>query len=104
MGNDRPLRRHHRSPVQVECKLLRPDASRYVEAGTVDVSDSGALLLVEAGTPLRVGEAVELAIAWDGAELIEAGRTITGRVVRAAGAEVRPQPAAVEFDRPHPRR
>lgn len=99
MGPSPDRRRRSRDPIQVECKVLRPDATRYVEAVTVDISDTGALLLVDAGTRLRVGERVELAIAWDGEPLVVADRTLAGAVVRAGGADLRLQPAAVEFDR-----
>ncbi|MEZ6243880.1 MAG: PilZ domain-containing protein [Phycisphaerales bacterium] len=92
-------RRERREPIQVECKILRPWADRYVEAVTVDVSKGGALVLVEAGSPLRVGEEVEVLIAWDGQPLIVAEWTLRGTVVRAAGADLRLQPVAVRFER-----
>ncbi len=98
MGPSPDRRRLPRTPTQVECKLLRPFAPRYVEAVTVDISSSGVLLLVEAGSPLRVGEEVELVIAWDGAPLITAEDTLAGVVVRAGGSDLRLQPAAIEFD------
>lgn len=102
MGSPPPdRRRDRREPIQAECKILRPWADRYVEALTVDVSRGGALVLVEAGSPLRVGEEVEVLISWDGGPLVVVEGTRAGTVVRAAGADLRLQPVAIRFERAH---
>jgi len=97
---DEPNRRHSpRFDASLECKVLRPWTTSYLAATTADISESGLLLVIEAGSPLRVGEEVEIGLSWSGEALIIAEQMIKGRVVRAGGSDLRMQPVAIEFDR-----
>lgn len=91
-------RQSPRVPAEIECKLIRPDATRYMQARTADLSTTGALLVIEAGAPLYVGEQVLVALAWDGGALLEADALVSARVVRAGRYSMRLQPVALRFD------
>ena len=96
---DGPNRRHApRLSATLECKVLRPWTTSYLAARTADISESGVLLVIEAGSPLRVGEEVEIGFSWAGEALIIAERMVKGTVVRAGGSDLRMQPVAVEFN------
>ncbi len=91
-------RQTQRFDATLECKVLRPWTTSYLAARTADISETGALLVIEAGSPLRVGEEVEIGLSWSGEALIVAERMIRGTVVRAGGSDLRMQPVAVEFE------
>lgn len=91
-------REAERIDVTIECKVLRPWTTSYLAARTADISQTGVLLVIEAGAPLRVGEEVEIGFAWTGEALIVAEQLVRGRVVRAGGSDLRAQPVAIRFD------
>lgn len=88
-----------RIDVMLECKVLRPWTTSYLAARTADISESGVLLVIEAGAPLHVGEEVEVGFSWSGEALIVAEQLVKGRVVRAGGSDLKAQPVAIRFDR-----
>ncbi len=92
-------RQSPRHSAMLECKVLRPWTTSYLAARTGDISETGVLLVIEAGSPLRVGEEVEIGFSWEGEALIVAEKMVRGTVVRAGGSDLRMQPVAVEFDR-----
>ena len=91
-------RRAPRLEAALECKVLRPWTTSYLAARTADISESGVLLVIEAGAPLRVGEEVEIGFSWGGEALIVADQLVRGRVVRAGGSDLRMQPVAIRFE------
>ena len=95
-----PNRREaRRIEATLECKVLRPWTTSYLVARTADISETGMLLVLEAGAPLHVGEEVDVGVSWQGEALIVAERMIRGTVVRAGGSDLRMQPVAIRFDR-----
>lgn len=99
-GMTGPNRRESRRiSATLECKVLRPWTTSYLAARTADISESGVLLVLEAGAPLHVGEEVEVGFSWEGEALIVAERMVRGTVVRAGGSDLRLQPVAIRFER-----
>lgn len=93
-------RQYQRVAADVECKVLYPAAARYLAARTRDVSSGGVALTIVTHRPLKIGDAVRVAVDWSHQGLLDADGMIRGRVVRADPMLERIQRIAVVFDSP----
>jgi len=76
-------RQHARLKIMRPVKLRLVGAARYVAGQLEDVSPGGALMRLEPGRAMPVGQAVQVGIAWgDDRTLLAADGLIDGRVVR----------------------
>jgi hypothetical protein len=91
-------RRSPRWPFVRGCKVLREGVQRFESATTANVSTLGALVEVRCPRAFGPGERVRVGVSWEGAPLIESGRMVEGRVVRARQIEGERQEVAVCFD------
>lgn len=91
-------REHERWASEISCKIRCSRTGRYLGALTSDVSPGGAMLSVQTPTPMRVGQAVEVALRTDGRPIIFRSELVPARVVRCSSLLDRHQVVAVKFD------
>lgn len=86
------------------CKVFHPGTQRFLPARTSDVSAYGALLRIDSPRTLQAGEALDIAVAWDGEPLLPEGALMRATVVRLGPATLadsnRTQTVAVRFTAP----
>lgn len=97
-GSERRV--HVRHAVERPCKLVDRRAPRFFAAHTVDVSAGGALVHVDLGRPLAVGDEVNVLLGWDSPALVSARSAAGARVVRIIEMKDGHQRAALAFDEP----
>ena len=90
-------RTSHRQPIARSCKLFRPGSLQYASARTLNVSEGGALIEVVCPRPVKVGERVELGIAWSSSPIISADAFRTARVIRVSESAPDTHHVALQF-------
>jgi len=98
MTTPRNRRRHTRYSIEKACKVYHPASRRYSGGQTVNVSDGGAMVLVDGWRPLSAGEELDVVIAWTAKPVLPADSMLRGRVVRSTLDDAGRQVVAVEFD------
>jgi c-di-GMP-binding flagellar brake protein YcgR len=94
----RDRRRHVRRGVEKACKVYHPASRRYAPARAVNVSEGGALVVVEGWRRLAPGDEIDMVIAWTSRPVLPADAMWRGRVVRAEMDDSARQTVGVEFD------
>ncbi|MBC7834529.1 MAG: PilZ domain-containing protein [Phycisphaerales bacterium] len=94
-GRDRRL--HARQPVDRPGTVFRRSTLRYAAALTCDISTGGVLLELQTPRPVRLGEEVEVGIAWTRSPVISRAALVEGKVVRVTDLGDNRQRVAVEF-------
>lgn len=79
------------------CKVRDAEALRYATAHTLDVSEGGALVVLETARPVSEGQEVSLAIDFEGRSVLTQGQMVEAKVVRAGPVLNRRQTVALAF-------
>lgn len=98
-------RSERRYAIERPAKLYRPLTRQYAPAITRDLSRGGAMLDVHTPRAIRVGERLELGVAFDGDALVAQERMVQAVVVRAGELGATCQRVAVRYElahEPHP--
>ncbi|MEM1165457.1 MAG: PilZ domain-containing protein [Planctomycetota bacterium] len=91
-------RRHPRVTAVRACKVRPARSVRYLPAQTADVSGGGALVRLDSEHELKPGEAIEVAVAWNGEAVLPdeaVQRAIIRRVYTTGDGQ---QAVGVEFE------
>lgn len=94
-GADR--RRHTRMYVRKPCKVFHFESRQYIPACTHDFSVGGAMVWIEAGRQLNVGDNISVIVGWDSGAVVRQDSSIPARVLRVVTMEGGRQAAAVQF-------
>lgn len=86
------------------CKVFQPATQKFIPARTADVSAYGALLRIDSPRTLQPGEALDIAVAWDGEPLLSRQSLMRATVIRLGPSTIaeaeRCQTVAVRFSAP----
>tara|TARA_Y100000815_G_C13132764_1_gene421234 strand:- start:332 stop:679 length:348 start_codon:yes stop_codon:yes gene_type:complete len=93
-------RAFQRANATLPCKVLRPNAARYLAARTSDVSQGGALIEITTPTALASGERLRVGVAWIDEPILRGNRTIDAEIVRVTPLHDGRQTLAIRFDSP----
>ena len=94
-------RRHFpRHDVERPCKVFDPIAMRFAPGVAHNISRSGALITIQWGRHLHVGDPIDLVIAWSPQPLLPADAMVKGHIARKIANAGEVQVVAVEFEHP----
>jgi len=79
-GGDRRI--EPRAELKRTVKVFQPRARRFLVGRTVNVSDHGMLLELDSPTPMSVGEALDVVIAWDRPAVVRRDQMAPATIVR----------------------
>jgi hypothetical protein len=91
-------RRHPRHSLTRPCKVFHWPTQRYLFSTTCDVSNGGALLLIDSMRMLAPDDRIDVLIAWNEEMILRESDHIRARVVRSLPSRDHEQLVAVEFD------
>lgn len=94
-GADR--RRHTRMYVRKPCKIFHFGSRLYIPASTHDFSVGGAMVWLDAGRQLSVGDEISVIVGWNSGAVVRQDSSIPGRVLRIISMDGGRQAAAVQF-------
>jgi len=94
-GADR--RRHTRMYVRKPCKIFHFGSQLYIPASTHDFSVGGAMVWLDAGRQLSVGDDISVIVGWNSGAVVRQDSSIPGRVLRIISMDGGRQAAAVQF-------
>jgi len=94
-GADR--RRHTRMYVRKPCKIFHFGSRQYIPASTHDFSVGGAMVWLEAGRQLNVGDDISVIVGWNSGAVVRQDSSIPARVLRIISMDGGRQAAAVQF-------
>lgn len=94
-GVDR--RRHTRMYVRKPCKIFHFGSQLYIPASTHDFSVGGAMVWLDAGRQLSVGDEISVIVGWNSGAVVRQDSSIPGRVLRIISMDGGRQAAAVQF-------
>jgi hypothetical protein len=86
MTTQQERRRFPRRSIDRGCKVFRIATRQYAAARTCDVSEGGAMLVVEGD--FAIGDRLDLVIAWDWETVLPATALMPARVVRTEPGRV----------------
>lgn len=95
---DRDRRRHPRRPVAKPCKVFAPGLNRYLAGESENLSAGGALLEIDGGAGLGIGDELNLAIGWSASPIVSSDSLRRGQVVRVSAVDASRRAVAVAFD------
>ena len=90
-------RRHERVPLVRRGKLRAPGWVRFAPFDTANISISGVLLSVDAALPLKAGDHIELAIAFDDEPILVSEHAVRAIVRRVTPINHATQAIGIEF-------
>jgi hypothetical protein len=93
-------RRYSRHDILRPCKVFDPVSMRFAPGHTKNISQSGAVVLIQWGRHLSIGDAIDLVIGWSPKPLLPADAMVRCRIARTIAATGEVQVVAVEFDHP----
>jgi len=91
-------RSHERMPLSRVCKVYHRPSRRYLAGSTIDVSPGGIAMRLDRRGRVRVGDDIDVAIAWESAGLVRAESMIPGKVVRTVLTPDGAAAVAVRFE------
>jgi len=94
-GADR--RRHTRMYVRKPCKIFHVESRQYLPASTHDFSIGGAMVWLDAGRQLNVGDNISVIVGWNSGAVVRQDSSIPARVLRIISMDGGRQAAAVQF-------
>jgi hypothetical protein len=94
-GSER--REHARTPIERPCKAFHRPSRTYMPGRTLNLSPTGAMVVIESPRPLHEGDELEIGIAWDRRVVIESRSMTRARVVRVSATLGKRQAVAVRF-------
>lgn len=95
VGADR--RQHTRMYVRKPCKIFHFGSRLYIPACTHDFSVGGAMVWLDAGRQLSVGDDISVIVGWNSGAVVRQDSSIPGRVLRIISMDGGRQAAAVQF-------
>lgn len=93
-------RRHERTPITRPAKVYHANSAKYLPACTRDLSQSGALLEINAPRAIEVGDSLEVLVAWNDRSLLSHTDQVPARVTRVLRTDSPRQFVAVAFATP----
>lgn len=94
-GSDR--RRHTRMYVRKPCKVFHVGSQRYLPACTHDFSVGGAMVWIDEGRHLGVGDDIDIIVGWNSGAVVRRDSSVPARVLRVIEMDGGRQAAAVQF-------
>ncbi|MBX3379939.1 MAG: PilZ domain-containing protein [Phycisphaeraceae bacterium] len=94
-GADR--RRHTRMYVRKPCKIFHAGSQRYLPACTHDFSVGGAMVWIDEGRHLQLGDDIDIIVGWTSGAVVRQDSSVSGRVLRVIDMDGGRQAAAVQF-------
>lgn len=98
--SDQDRRAYPRFALSRPAKVKLASSVKYHAAQTVDVSGGGLLVKIGTSRSLRVGDRLEVGIAWGKSPLLSASRLEAARIVRVVDSAPKVQTVAVEYEAP----
>ncbi|MBX3387912.1 MAG: PilZ domain-containing protein [Phycisphaeraceae bacterium] len=94
-GADR--RRHTRMYVRKSCKVFHAESRQYLPASTHDFSVGGAMVWLEPGRHLQIGDDIDIIVGWNSGAVVRQDASVPGRVLRVINMDGGRQAVAVQF-------
>lgn len=94
-GADR--RRHTRMYVRKPCKVFHVESRQYLPASTHDFSVGGAMVWLEAGRHLEIGDDIDIIVGWNSGAVVRQDSSVPGRVLRVIDMDGGRQAVAIQF-------
>jgi hypothetical protein len=93
-------RRFTRHDVLRPCKVFDPVSMRFAPGHTQNISSGGALVTIQWGRQLSIGDPIDVVVGWSPKPLLPADAMVKGRVRRTIAVAGEVQVVAVEFESP----
>ncbi len=93
-------RKHTRLYVRKPCKIFHEQSRQYLAASTHDFSVGGAMIWLEPGRPLNVGDEIQVIVGWNSSAVVHKDSSMPASVLRSLPMDGGRQAVAVRFKVP----
>jgi hypothetical protein len=83
--------------IRKPCKVFHRASGKYLAASTHDFSVGGAMIWLEPGRQVGVGDEIDVLVGWGSAAVVRQDASVAGAVLRALPMDGGRQAVAIKF-------